>query len=142
MAFPDSPDENDPLAAREQEVLAELAGANADEPLTVEVLRKDGIPVLQLRGELDGYTAGLFRERLDAALASQPRALVVDLTGAAYLDSSGLTLLLRAAGQMGGALHIVSPRQRITRLFQATGLTGRMKLHQTLPEALLYVAMG
>jgi len=122
--------------------MAGLAEGETDEPLTVRLIQRDGTPVIQLQGELDMYTAGLFRARLEEALAGRPPALVVDLSGAAYVDSSGLAILLRAAGQLPGRLHVVSPKERITRLFQATGLTNRMKLHRSLPEALLHVAMG
>ena len=142
MSFVEASDPDDPLAAREQEVMAGLAEGETDEPLTVRLLQRDGTPVIQLQGELDMYTAGLFRARLEEALAGRPPALVVDLSGAAYVDSSGLAILLRAAGQLPGRLHVVSPKERITRLFQATGLTNRMKLHRSLPEALLHVAMG
>lgn len=142
MSFVEAPDPDDPLAAREQEVMAGLADGETDEPLTVRLTHREGAPVIQLRGELDMYTAGLFRARMEEALAGRPPALVVDLSAAAYVDSSGLAILLRAAGQLPGRLHVVSPKERITRLFQATGLTSRMKLHRSLAEALLHVAMG
>jgi anti-sigma B factor antagonist len=142
MSFSDAPDPDDPLAAREQEVMAGIAEGETDQPLSVRLSQRDGVPVIQLRGELDMYTAGLFRARMEEALAGRPPALVVDLSGAAYVDSSGLAILLRAAGQLPGRLHVVSPKERVTRLFQATGLSGRMKLHRSLAEAMLHVAMG
>src|SRR5687768_1022349 len=55
----------------------------------------DGVVVVVVEGEHDIYTAPTLRERLDEAIA-RGDAVVVDLTGATFVDSSVLGALLDA----------------------------------------------
>jgi len=125
----------DPVEARERAFMASLRDREVQTNLEVRITERQGIPVIQVEGELDLYTADAFRVRLEEVLAGQPQALVVDLTGAPFIDSSGLTLLLRAAHRLEGALAVVSPNERITRLFRATGMGKAIALHRALPQA-------
>jgi anti-anti-sigma factor len=55
----------------------------------IEEEERDGAPVIRLRGELDLSTAEPLREALERAEARRPQAIVVDLTGVTFIDSSG-----------------------------------------------------
>jgi anti-sigma B factor antagonist len=71
-----------------------------------------GRPVLRVVGELDLATAPQLSESADAELAAGARALVVDLTGTTFMDSSGaraLAQLARTAGRTGVELLVVCP---------------------------------
>lgn len=129
-----TPDPTDPLEAREQEALDAIADAT-DEPLSVRVVERHGLQVIYAEGEVDVYTAQLLEERLREVLAGQPSGVIIDLSRTHYIDSRGLAVLLRATKALPGALAVVSTRDRITRLFQATGLTKSIALHKSLPEA-------
>jgi anti-sigma B factor antagonist len=114
-----------------------LAGTEPEAPLGVRHFWRDGVPVLALDGELDLFTAGAFQERLAAAVEERPAALIVDLSGLAYIDSSGLGLLLNASRKIPGRLAVVTQRERIARLLQATGLAADLPLYRTIAEAVL-----
>src|SRR5688572_5255396 len=115
-----NPDPNDPVEAREQQVLDEIADFHTESPLTIEVREQDGVCVVRLSGELDVATAPGFDARMAAALKERQGGVVVDLTPLSFLDSKGLASFLRAAARDPGRIAIASPRERITRLFQAT----------------------
>ncbi|MFN3648191.1 MAG: STAS domain-containing protein [Armatimonadota bacterium] len=129
------PEEDDPVQAREEELLNSIAGIG-DSPLAVRVQEREGIPVLRVEGELDVSTAPELQARMDEVLARSPSALVVDLSYADYIDSRGMGILLQASGRLPNRLAVVTPKERLVRLFQATGLSRRLLLHRTLPEAL------
>jgi anti-sigma B factor antagonist len=59
----------------------------------------DGISVVELAGELDIAATSEVRSRVDEAVAR--RALVLDMAGATFLDSSMLKELLRANAELG-----------------------------------------
>jgi anti-sigma B factor antagonist len=61
-----------------------------------ETSRTNGQAVVRVKGEVDIYTAPQLWETLDAAIAGAPHELVVDLSEVTFLDSSGLSVLVRA----------------------------------------------
>jgi anti-anti-sigma factor len=72
-----------------------------------------GRPTLTVRGELDLSTAPELAAAVDDELARHPAALVVDLTPATFLDSSGarqLAKIARLALRDGVELSVVCPR--------------------------------
>jgi anti-sigma B factor antagonist len=142
MSFPHSDSSNDPVDAREQQVLDEIAGIEADSPLTIEVREQEGVHIIQLSGELDVATAPQFDERISGVQGTSSAGVVVDLSSLSFLDSKGLASFLRAAARSPERISIASPRERITRLFQATGLAERLKVKPSLAEAIAVVKMS
>ena len=72
-----------------------------------------GRPALRVRGELDIATAPRLAEATESQLSQQPQSLVVDLTDATFLDSSGartLAVIARRATAAGVSLEVVCPR--------------------------------
>lgn len=55
----------------------------------------DGVLVARLSGELDLANLDAVRRRIEQELAADAGSLIVDLTGVAFLDSSGIQLLFR-----------------------------------------------
>ena len=128
----------DPLAAleeREQEAMARLQDTEAP-PLTVRVSQRSGITVVHVDGELELFTADLLRQRLAEVVKQKPTRAIVDLSGVSFIDSSGLGVLLQAARGLTGRLTVVTPRDRVARLFHATGLAETIQICPTLAEAL------
>jgi anti-sigma B factor antagonist len=76
-------------------------------------------------GELDLSTVPLLEQRMREARDGGGRQLVVDLRGLEFLDSTGLTLLVRwgrDAAADGFDLALVRGKPRIHRLFELTRL--------------------
>lgn len=94
-------------------------------------------PVATVTGEVDVYSAPALREGL-TELLSKGTSVVVDLTGVAFLDSTGLGALVaarKAAEEQGAELPLVCTTERILKLFTITGLDGVFTLCDTVAEA-------
>lgn len=85
------------------------------------------VALVTVEGELDAYSAPELEERL-AALPSDARFLVVDLTQLTILDSAGLGLLTSAARRLrsrDGAVVLATEDPNVLRILSLTGL-GRL----------------
>ena len=95
------------------------------EPMSVEVARSEDTVVLTLAGELDLHTSELLSKALTDALATDPKAVVVEAEGLAFADSAGLRALLSArdaAQQQGVELRLGQVSPALGRLLDVTGL--------------------
>ncbi len=99
---------------------------NSPTPGTLTILSddKNGAASLRLEGELDLAGAGLMEESLGALEAKRPARLVVDLGRLAFIDSTGLRLLIQAdarARERGGELVLHPGDASIQKVFEMTG---------------------
>ncbi len=100
--------------------------------------------VLQVvvRGEHDIYTAPSLRDRLEEALAAGPAGVIVDLSGATFLDSSILGALLEARRQAieRGVGYVVclgdTPEPGVERILEITGLVPVFPVVRSREDAL------
>jgi anti-sigma B factor antagonist len=89
--------------------------------------------VLAVTGEVDLATAPELGSAVDTALASGAQELWLDLSATAFMDSSGLHLLLDAHRRMRGLrrrLAIVCPGGAVRRLFEIAGLADALPLYE------------
>jgi len=80
---------------------------------------------VSVAGDFDIAAVPDFESRLVATIDGGARHIVVDLSGAAAVDSTGLTSLLRLHRRLkerGGSFHVVCVNPRIVKLFTITGL--------------------
>jgi len=80
--------------------------------------------VLEVRGEVDAYSAPQLRDAL-REMGGEGARLLVDLNGVDFMDSSGLGVLigaLKRAREEGGELALVCTGQNLLRLLAITGL--------------------
>jgi anti-sigma B factor antagonist len=105
-------------------------------PIGVTTDADSGIPVIAVRGDIDIYSAPEFDELLQVLIEPDVLVVVIDLTETPFIDSSGLTVLVRARNR-GRETHtevrIVAPEQQ---LFEVTGLSSVFAIFKTLGEAL------
>lgn len=76
---------------------------------------------IRATGEIDAHTA----PTLAAALEAAGTDVRLDLSAVAFVDSSGLRVLIDAHQRLvetGGALTIVSPSEPVMRLFEISGV--------------------
>jgi len=98
----------------------------------------DGCTVVGLHGELDLATAPGLREHLLGVLTGQPPALILDLSGLAFMDSTGLNVLLgakRHAGLLGIPFALAAPQKIPARVLRITGLNRHFTIYPTAAEA-------
>jgi anti-sigma B factor antagonist len=87
--------------------------------------------VLAISGELDLAAAPTLEAELDRALAAGCALIVLDLKELDFIDSTGLSALVRGhqqAREAGIELGIVNPGAQAERLLSLTGLTERLTL--------------
>ncbi len=84
----------------------------------------DGVVTISLQGELDLASASQLEEHFAALDEQRPSRVVVDLGGLAFIDSSGLRVLLLAdahAREQGYELVLLPGRDAVQRVFEMTG---------------------
>ena len=99
-------------------------GSPPEPLLWVERSDHDGVPYLELIGELDLSTAGPLKLRLELVEREEPETLVVDLRRVTFMDSIGLGILLAhglRAAKAGRRLALVQGPRHIQDLFDLTG---------------------
>ena len=88
--------------------------------LEVTTHPRDGNWCVDVRGEIDFATVGTLEAEL-ATLESRP--IILDLSGVSFIDSTGLTLLIRTAGR----LTIGAVSATVDRLIQMCGLETELR---------------
>lgn len=85
---------------------------------------ESGTASIALHGELDLASAPQLEERLRSIEEQRPRRVVVDLGGLAFIDSTGLRLLLQANARSGEreCEFVLRPGdESVQRVFHLTG---------------------
>lgn len=106
--------------------------------LSVSQTSAGNVPILAVNGEVDVYSAQALKDRIGELIQSGQTTLIVDLTGVAFLDSTGLGALVEARAattEAGGSLPIVCNQERILKLFTITGLDGVFTIHPNVGAA-------
>jgi anti-sigma B factor antagonist len=98
-----------------------------------------GTFVVALTGEVDLYTAPELKSELLRLVAEEPERIVVDLSGATFVDSTALGVLLGAVKRLrlaGGELVIVCADLNIRRILSITLLDRAFTIYDTVADAL------
>jgi anti-anti-sigma factor len=99
-------------------------GASLPGTLSISCVVEDGTANLSLAGELDLASVPQMEEGLQDATQASPARVVVDLTRLAFIDSTGLRLLLQAdarAREHGYELVLRPGEPTVQRVFEVTG---------------------
>jgi anti-anti-sigma factor len=96
----------------------------AEPPFSVTVSKPDGRVVIAVEGELDLAAAPQLRECL-VGLPEDGEEIILDLTQLAFIDSTGLSVLVMAFNRTraaGGSIVMRNPSQAVMRILEITGL--------------------
>jgi anti-anti-sigma factor len=94
----------------------------------------DSTVIVSVTGDLDLWNAPTLEQRLRRCLEDGQCWIVVDLTKAAFLDSSGLGALtnsMRNIERKGGRLVVINTDDQMRRVFELTGL---MRVLNVVPD--------
>lgn len=95
--------------------------------------------VLEVGGEIDVYTAPKLREQFAQLVDDGHHDIVVDLEKVAFLDSTGLGVLvggLKRVRTHDGSLRLVCTQDRIMKIFRITGLDKVFPMYDSVEGAL------
>ena len=106
--------------------------------LGIDVRTVDSHAVVDVKGEIDVYTAPKLREKLIELVSDGSYDVVVNLEGVDFLDSTGLGVLVGALKRVrthDGELALVCAEPRILKVFEITGLTKVFPMFASVDEA-------
>jgi anti-sigma B factor antagonist len=105
----------------------------------VEVREGDRVVVVNVSGELDLASSPALEQELERPAVASGELIIIDLRGLQFMDSTGLSVLVRAhqrAAQAGQRFAVVKGPQQVQRLLELTGVAERLTLIDS-PEELL-----
>jgi anti-sigma B factor antagonist len=115
-----------------------------EDPIGSSIEFRGGIAVLTVRGEVDVASAPAFKSAIGEALGGNPQGLVMDLLEVEFLGSVGVRVLLEAQEKIGDGKRfaVVTRRPAAGRILQLLRLDEVLSVHETVDEALSWVAEG
>ncbi len=105
----------------------------------VEVQADDRAHVITVEGELDLASSPALQEQVEQSLTGNGELLIVDLRELEFMDSTGLSILVKAhhrARETGKHFAIVRGSEQVQRLLSLTGVGERLTVVDD-PEELL-----
>jgi anti-sigma B factor antagonist len=120
--------------------LARIGEALASDYFRIDEERPDPrTVVLAVHGEADLHVVGRLKDHLEEVIEDNPTMVVLDLTGATFLDSTAIAVLLRGMKRLharGGRFRVVVPGSQIRRIFEMTLLDRVFEIDGSRQEAL------
>jgi anti-sigma B factor antagonist len=93
--------------------------------------------VVEVRGEVDLYTAPRLKTLLTELTGGGRNRLAVDFSGVEFMDSTGLGVLisgLKRCREAGGTLALVGPTESVRKVLGITGLDQVFTIHDELAD--------
>jgi anti-sigma B factor antagonist len=84
-----------------------------------------GLPVIDVAGEIDLYTAPIFKQVLSETIEDGHKTILVNMANVSYMDSSGFGTLLGATKRVrpdGGSVNLIGCNDAICRMLKITRL--------------------
>jgi anti-anti-sigma factor len=103
----------------------------------VELRSENATALLSVAGELDLASSPILERELERALADGPGLVIIDLRKLEFMDSTGLSVLIRAhnrAQETGHRLGIVNGSRQVRRLLSLTGVADRLRIVDSVDE--------
>lgn len=104
----------------------------------VELRERDQAVIIGVTGELDLASSPALEQELDRRVNSGVESVIVDLRQLEFMDSTGLSVLVRAhqqAVEAGRRFAVVRGPQQVQRLLSLTGVADRLTLVDSPDEA-------
>jgi anti-sigma B factor antagonist len=107
-----------------------------DEQATFHVYQQDGSSVVVASGEVDLATAPALRRAIEVAADIAPR-VVVDLASVSFIDSLGVSVLIKARGNgpTQRSLSLVQPSALVRKVLHLTRLDELFAIYDTWQDA-------
>jgi anti-sigma B factor antagonist len=116
-----------PVSAPQNRVRSNPVSIAAEPHFRAENVRSGALAVIALHGELDMSVTSRVAQAVDDALDADPLMVVIDLRGLTFMDSSGLSQLVKAGRRCqtrGRRFLLIRGAPQIERLMAITGFDG------------------
>ena len=107
--------------------------------ISIDCQRKGAILITALTGRVDSNNANEFQKMMEAEIAPEDKALIMDFEQVSYISSAGLRVVVVMAKKFKGPyrkLVICALSAPIKKLFTMTGLDQAMTIRGTRTEAI------
>jgi anti-sigma B factor antagonist len=98
------------------------------------------VQLAQIVGEIDASNVGELREELLAGVPNSSRALVLDLSGTTYIDSSGISMIFEMAASLNNRRQelrlVVVPRSFVAEVLAAVSIDQALTIDPAMADAL------
>ena len=111
--------------------------------VVLEVEKHPTYTVIRASGYIDISTSPRLREKILEVASEDVSLLLLDLGAIEFLDSSALGVILNGWKLLqaeGGTLAVISPQERITKIFEITALNLSIHLYKSTDEAVAALA--
>lgn len=111
--------------------------------IVLEVEKHPKYTVIRVSGYIDVSTSPRLREKILEVAAGKPSLLLLDLGPIEFLDSSALGVILNGWKVLqadGSTLAVVSPQERISKIFEITALNLSIAIFRSVEDALAELA--
>jgi anti-sigma B factor antagonist len=111
--------------------------------ISSRVRETEGVPVIDVSGEVDIYTTPQFKEAVNEALTQGHLHIIINLTEVAYMDSSGFGTLLSATKRLrpqNGGIYLVGCNEAVSRMLEITRLNTIFTVVDTEDAAISAIA--
>lgn len=112
----------------------------------MEIRRGEGIPILGVGEDLDAANAAEVQRLAAKALGPDALSLIVDLSGARYVDSAGIDTLLRLGDRLerrrAKLILVIPESSQLQRLFAMVGMAEAIAVHPSIEGALATLRSG
>ncbi len=102
-----------------------------------------GVHVIPVVGYVDFDAAPALKRRIVQRIDEGGRRLVIDLSEANFIDSTGIGVLVGALKRLrdvDGSLAVVCPDDAMRNIFEVVGLEGVIPLHASRDDAVRAIA--
>jgi anti-sigma B factor antagonist len=109
------------------------------EDLLLQTKESGAWTVIEVRGEVDLYSAPRLKELIGDLASGGRTRIAVELEGVEFMDSTGLGVLisgLKRCREAGGTLSLVSPTDPVRKVLGITGLDKVFPIHDSASEAI------
>ena len=103
------------------------------------VLHQDRANVLAIEGDIDLDVSPAVTESLNAMIKKKPERIVIDLSRATYIDSSGVAVLILAMQEVeayGGKFFLSGLQETIRLIFETSRLDQTFRIFPDVDAAL------
>jgi len=107
----------------------------------VRLERVGPVALVHVSGEVDMAAEAPLRRRIGEAMADEPSAVVLDLTGVTFFASAGLHILVdlqHDATARGVSLHVVADSRIVLRPMAITGVDQLVTVVASVDQALAH----
>jgi anti-anti-sigma factor len=110
---------------------------NGDRPeLSLSLTRVGHRLVVAAAGEIDIASAGELREALAGAVSSGAAEIWLDLSDVEFMDSTGVTAIVDARGNLDGRrFALICPDGPVRRVIEIAGIDHAIAIHASRAEA-------